>query len=81
MRIWIWILLSAPVALSSMDYLWDATFEGDDLRVEHLLELKEDDLIRAGSFQVDPQRIEASVYGVFRSLCRLLRRTFTEPSR
>lgn len=59
MRIWIWILLWAPVALSSMDYLWDATFEGDDLRVEHLLELKEDDLINAGSFQVDPQRIEA----------------------
>lgn len=42
-----------------MDYLWDATFEADDLRVEHLLELQEDNMLRAGSFQVDPRRLDS----------------------
>lgn len=52
------LILSLSFLRGGMDYLWDATFEADDLRVEHLLELMEDNLLKAGSFQVDPRRIE-----------------------
>ncbi len=47
---------------SGLDYLWDAVYEADDDRVEHLIELMEEGLglstVQAGSFQVDPKRVE-----------------------
>lgn len=59
MRVLALIVLIFSCGHGGLDYLWDATFEADDLRVEHLLELQEDDMLRAGSFQVDPRRIDS----------------------
>ncbi len=51
------------VSRSGLDYLWDAVFEADDDRVDHLLELMDEGLglttVQAGSFQVDPKRVES----------------------
>jgi ankyrin repeat protein len=61
--IFLWgILLLCVLTLThgGLDYLWDATFEADDLRVEHLLDIQEDGLLKAGSFQVDATRVEAT---------------------
>ena len=69
------LLLALCVRLShsGLDYLWDAVFEADDDRVEHLLDLMEEGLglstVQAGSFQVDPKRVESQDGRIALQMC------------
>jgi ankyrin repeat protein len=67
--IFLWGILLLCVAHGGLDYLWDATFEADDLRVEHLLDIQDDGLLKAGSFQVDATRGEATVRRTALMMC------------